>query len=168
MLALLPRKCPSLTQRHEPYFIKVNQSIFEQEEYFVNSFLLKPHAEKLQFVLERSATVPDDLWNNPLQMGSFHVRPPSSVFNFGLNYSVHHPFRTTHTDTPCQRCTIERCVWLTRRCSTKCRSSKIWWNTSAQLLRAFTNKETRKHAQDTRPKQRDPMLCCFTVFARTC
>ena len=47
------------------------------------------------------------------------------MFNFGLNYSVHHPFRTTHTDTPCQRCTIERCVWLTIRCSTKCRPSKI-------------------------------------------
>ena len=48
MSALLPRKCPSLTQWHEPYFIKVNQSIFKQEGIFVHGFLLKTHAEKLQ------------------------------------------------------------------------------------------------------------------------
>ena len=47
-----------VSQWHEPYFIKVNQSIFEQEEIFVHSFLLKTHAEKLQFFIKEVRPFP--------------------------------------------------------------------------------------------------------------
>ena len=62
-----------------------------------NNFLLKLHVGQPQVFSKEVRPFPYHLSNNQLQIGSFHVRPPFSFFNLGLNYIVHHPFRTTHT-----------------------------------------------------------------------
>ena len=101
-----------LYQRDYESLFPLLKAFSSRKKIFVNSLLLKTHAEKLRLFF-KEVTIPNDLCYNPLQMGSFRARSPSSFFNMGLNHSVHHPLRTTqtHTDTPCrQRCIIEHCV----------------------------------------------------------